>query len=607
MKKILFLLAASLICLPSFSQTTRNADKRLAGLDQQLEKIRTEWQAAGFAVAVIEKDRVIYAKGFGYRDLENKVPVTVHTLFAIGSCTKSFTSALLGLERKAGNLDFDTPVREYLPDLKFFNEELNQKVTLRDMMCHRTGIPRHDLSWYLFSPMNSRDSLIRRVQYQEPSAGLREQFIYNNFMYMLLGATEEQITGESWEKNIREKILIPLGMEHTALSIREMEQDEDYSFGYRLYQDSLIERVGFFRIGAMAPAGTINSSVDEMSAWLKLWIRGGRYEGKELLPSSYVAEAISAQMISGPGLPDQKKPGLHFSAYGFGWGLSSYKGHYRVSHGGGIDGFTSDVTFFPADSIGIIVLTNQDASSVPPVIRNTIADRMLGEPFYDWNADISESVKKGKAAEKEALASVVSDRKPNAPPSHPLKEYEGEFRHPGYGTARIVLTHDSLIMSTPEYRLLMKHYHYDVFEGIPEDRIHGFDTTDGAMLKVQFTSGLSGEIESLTMELQPGIKPLVFERMAGMEEISPDLLKEYEGTYQIGAFGIKIYTRNEMTLCMFVESQPEYELIPSGKDRFNLKGLSGFSVRFNWSDSGTVTELISVQPNGSFKAVKSAE
>src|SRR5688500_11806145 len=161
-KMLLLLFTASLFS--ASAQKTKKAADRFAGLDAQLEKVRQDWKAAGFAVAVVEKDRIIYSKGFGYRNWEEKLPVTTNTLFAIGSVTKSFTSSLIGLLQKEGKVDYDKPAHDYLPGLDFYNDALNNDVTLRHMMSHQTGLPRHDFSWYLF-PTLSRDSMLQRVRY----------------------------------------------------------------------------------------------------------------------------------------------------------------------------------------------------------------------------------------------------------------------------------------------------------------------------------------------------------------------------------------------------------------------------------------------------------
>jgi len=202
-----------------------------AGLDTAFQRVLKDRKAAGFAVAVVSKDKIIYAKGFGYRDYENKLPVTPNTIFAIGSCTKAFTSSLIGLLNKENKLDYDKPATTYLPDLHFFNDQMNNMITVRDMMCHRTGLPRHDYSWYLFNTA-SRDSLLHRIQYQEPTAALRQTWQYNNFMFLAQGMIAEKLTGKSWEENVKEKIFTPLGMTASNFTIADLKKNKDASLGY---------------------------------------------------------------------------------------------------------------------------------------------------------------------------------------------------------------------------------------------------------------------------------------------------------------------------------------------------------------------------------------
>ncbi|MBK8503857.1 MAG: beta-lactamase family protein [Saprospiraceae bacterium] len=205
-------------------------DVRLQGLDTFAERVLKEWMAPGVTIAVIEKNQVVYTGGFGYRDVENKLPVSENTLFAIGSCTKAFTASMVGMLVKEGKVDLNKPVRDYLPELQFENEYTNEHCTLLDMMSHRTGLPRHDYSWY--GSTASRKELLERVQYQEPSAELREKYQYNNFMFMAQGMVIEKLTGKSWEENLKERILQPLQMMHTNMSVGEMENVKDRSLAY---------------------------------------------------------------------------------------------------------------------------------------------------------------------------------------------------------------------------------------------------------------------------------------------------------------------------------------------------------------------------------------
>ncbi len=231
---------------PAFSQ---NNDKRFAGLDTTFNRVLKDWKAVGFAVAVVEKNKIVYSKGAGFRDLEKKLPVTPNTLFAIGSCTKAFTASLIGLLQKDNKLEYDKPVRNYLPELKFFNDAMNDGVTVRDMMCHRTGLPRHDYSWYLFP--TTRDSLIQRIRYLEPTAAIRQQWQYNNFMFLAQGVLAEKLFGEKWEQLVKEKILDSLGMKTTNFSVSDMEKSNDAAAGYYVRKDSLVTKMEYYNLDAM--------------------------------------------------------------------------------------------------------------------------------------------------------------------------------------------------------------------------------------------------------------------------------------------------------------------------------------------------------------------
>jgi CubicO group peptidase (beta-lactamase class C family) len=604
--KSIFSLLLILMALPAFCQKkTDDRSTALAGIDTLMERILKERKGAGFAVAVVDKNKIIYAKGFGYRDTEKKLPVTPNTQFAIGSCTKAFTSLLIGLLNKEGKLEYDKPVWEYLPEVKFFNADMNNLLTVRDMMCHRTGLPRHDYSWYLFNT-DSRDSMVQRIQYQEPTEGIRQKWQYNNFMFLLQGMIAQKLSGKSWEDNIREKILQPIGMTNSNVTIKELQKNAEAATGYELYKDSIIKKVDYYNINAMSPAGSINSSVNDMAKWVMMWLNGGKLNGKEVFPEPYLKEAVSSQMVIAPALPEKEKPDMHFANYGFGWFLASYRGHYRVEHGGNIDGFSASTCFFPSDSIGIIVLTNQGRSAITSIVRNSIADRLLKVKPLDWLGDRNKADAKAKATEKEAEAKGnTSSKKPGTKPSHELKAYEGLYHHPGYGTMEVILQNDSLFGYTPGNKIWLQHYHYDVFLALGVDKTDGIDTTQKDGLKIQFTMNEAGEINTALMELEGALKPMEFVRKPKPKAVTAAELKKYEGEFELAPGAVaKIYVKGEKTLYAFVEGQPEYELVPTDKNKFVIKVLSGYSILFDENEKGEITGLSFIQPNGTFKAKK---
>lgn len=582
----------------SFAQSKK--DNRFAGLDTVFSRVLKEWKAAGFAVAVVEKDKVIYAKGFGYKDFENKIPVSAHTQFAIGSCTKAFTASVLGILRKDGKIDFDSAAINYIPELRFSSGDLTTGITIKDMMTHRTGLPRYDFSWYLW-PSKNNDSLIKRIRYMQPTNSLRTQWQYNNWMYFLLGTTGERLTGKSWADNIHNYFFDPLSMKESNASKKEHDLYADVAFGYGLKDDSVITRQDFYDISGLGAAGSINSTVLDMAKWLTVWINGGKYDGKEIIPANYIREAQSSQMVIRGALPDKENPELYFADYGYGWMVSSYRGHYRVEHGGNIDGFSASTSFFPTDSIGIVVLVNQNASTVPSVVRNILADRMLKLSPKDWQTTLKSAAARASKAEKEALKTKSDNRKQGTRLSHPIADYTGEYSHPAFGTFAITLQHDSLIARAGIKELYLRHYHYDIFDGFLKDKKWGIDTTDG--LKIQFFMNEAGDINSLKVALEPSLPPVEFEKSLAAKELPKDSLTQYTGTFDLG-IDIKVLIRNDSSLFMIVPGQPDYELKYVGNDRFAIKILSGYYVQFVRDDKRIISALISQQPNGNFTARK---
>ena len=584
------------VLLFSFTITAQTpTDPRLKGLDTLVAKVLKDWHAPGVSIAVVEKGKVIYTGGFGYRDIDKKLPVTENTQFGIGSCTKAFTASILGMLAKDDKVDLDKPVRNYLPELKFQNEYTNIHATLRDMMCHRTGLPRHDMSWY--ASWATRNEFLERIQYLEPTAELREKWQYNNFMFMAQGVVIEKLTGKSWEDNMKEKILKPLGMNNTNLSTKDMEKSGDHSLAYSS-TDSSIKAIPYRNIDAMGPAGSVNSCAKDMAQWLITWINNGKYNGKEIIPSSYRSEAITIQMATGGGLPGAENSDIHINGYGLGWGISSYRGHYRVEHGGGIDGFITTTGFFPSDSIGIFVVSNQGQPVA--VIRNFIADRMLKLPYRNWNKFQLDATQKAKEAAKSVVKNDSLNHVFNTKPSHALADYAGIYTNPGYGKIEIKSTENKLTSNFNSIDIRFEHYHYDQFKAYPED-----PSLEDATLMVNFHTDEKGTISKLTIPFESGVKDIEFVKETKSMDLAKDALQQYTGEYELAPGMVaKFYVKGEKTLYAFIEGQPEYELVAIKKDEFNLKVMTGYSVKFESNEKGEVTAVNFIQPNGVFKAPK---
>jgi hypothetical protein len=368
-------------------------------------------------------------------------------------------------------------------------------------------------------------------------------------------------------------------------------------------KDSVIHKTPYYDIAGMGPAGSINSTVMDMSQWLKVWINGGKLDTVEIIPASYITEAISSQMIMAPGTPTTEKPDIQFSNYGFAWMMASYKGHYRVEHGGNIDGFSASTSFFPTDSIGIVVLVNQNGSSVTSAVRNTITDRVLGLKYFDWNADMLKTKAKAKEKAKEAEKASTSNQVNNTKPSHALTEYAGVYSNEAYGKFEIIQKGDSLFAKLKNQNWWMEQFHYDIFR--PYDTEEGIDTADKSPVRFQFNTGLKGDIESASLfNFEPAIPtPIKFKRTNAAKEITTEDLKKYIGSFSLAGADIKTYLK-ENILYVSVPGQPEYELVPVGNHKFDFKKVAGYAVNFELNDKGELLSLTFVQPNGNFKAAK---
>jgi len=594
MKKIILFLSSAILFICVVAQPP--TDPRLKGLDTFALKVLKDWNAAGVTIAVVEKNKVIYTGGFGYRDLDKKLPVTENTQFAIGSCTKAFTASMLGMLEKEDKLDIDKPVRTYLPELKFQNEYTNDHATLRDMMCHRTGLPRHDLSWY--ASWASRNELLERIQYMEPTAELRAKWQYNNFMFMAQGIVIEKITGKSWEENMKERILKPLGMANTNLSTNDMEKSPDHSLAFATNESS-IKAIPYRNIDAMGPAGSINSCAKDMAKWLITWINNGKYEGKEIIPSAYRNDAITIQMAMGGGAPGADNPDVHISGYGLGWMMSSYRGHYRVEHGGGIDGFITTTGFFPGDSIGIFISSNQGGVSTS--IRNFIADRMLKLSYRNWNKMQLDAAMKARDAAKAVQKNDSIGHKFNTKPSQELKNYTGTYKNPGYGSIEISMKDGGLVSKFNMIDIRLDHFHYDQFNAVILDpALEGSEP-----IRFTFHADVSGDISKLTVPFEGGVKDIEFVKETKAIAVKKSDLEKYVGEYELQPGAIaKFYIKGEKTLYAFIEGQPEFELVPTDNNKFDLKVMKGYGVTFEENNKGEIVSASFVQPNGTFKATR---
>lgn len=574
--------------LPATEKAEAKVD--LKGFDEFAAKLEAEWKVPGLAVSVVKSGKVIYAQGFGLRDVKQGLKVTPHTLFAIGSCSKAFTAADVGILVDEGKIDLDKPVRTYLPNFKLFDVMATERMTPRDLLCHRSGLPRHDVVWY-GSPF-SRNELFEKLQYLEPSKDFRTVWQYQNLMFMTAGVLVGQVSGMSWEDFTRKRIIEPLGMKESDFSVVDSQKTADFALPYTEKKDK-VELTPFRNIDAIGPAGSINSNVLDMANWVMLNLAKGKFGGKQIVSETSMAQIHSPQMVVQQ--PLQYKEIL-YPSYAMGWMVAPYRGHLMLVHGGGIDGFTATVCLMPQDDFGIVILSNLGGTPLTSILNYHLCDRLLGLDQTDWNTRIRDQQKKAKDLAEKARKEAGKDRKAGTKPSHPLEDYVGDYENAGYGIITIGKEADSLRAKFYTLEAPLNHYHYDVFE------VAGQDGDEGANRKIAFSADLKGNINSLSVQLEPAVKDIIFTRTASKAMSEKGFLEKFVGPYELMGVVATFALKGENTMTLTVPGQPVYELVPYRGTEFNLKGMQGYSVEFKMDAAGRVIEAVFHQPNGVFTA-----
>jgi len=557
-------------------------------------KALAEFQIPGASVAVVKDGKVIYAKGFGYRDVEKKLPVTPDTLFAIGSVSKSFTSLVFATMNDEGKVDWDKPVRTYLPTFKMDDPIATDHATPRDLFSHRTGMPGHDVVWYTSN--FSREDLFNRIQYLKSNKELRYGYEYCNLMIMTMGYLEGQVAHTTWEDLVRTRIFQPLDMRTSNFSVDDSQKAADFSQPYSIKKD-VVTKVPFKNIDAIGPAGSINSSINDMSRYLVLQLGDGTYNGKRIVSQANLKLVHTGQTAM-TGLPDFfAQNGLGPMTYAMGWVDTTFRGHHMVWHNGGIDGFHSLLTMLPEDKVGVVILSNVDHGTGLEPIAYSIFDRLLGlsnEPWVDRYKALSDKAKK---AQEEAEKKKTTPAKPTTSSSHPLSDFAGEYLNPGYGTVKIAVDGDNLKLTLNQMGPYpFQRLNYDIFQ-IPED-----SDSVAAGTKAQFYMNRDGNIDRLAIPLEPTLpEDIVFTRAA--EKLSREVLESLTGDYILEMGNVNVSLAGD-SLRLTLPGQPAYELVPSRGLTFSLKSLNGFTVEFKKDTTGKVTEMVFTGPGGSQSAKK---
>jgi CubicO group peptidase (beta-lactamase class C family) len=482
-------------------------------LEELVQKTLNLWHVPGLAIAVVQDGQVRLCEGFGLRNVAQALPVTSQTLFPIASCTKAFTAMTVGMLVDDGLLEWDKPIKKYLPDFKMRDDYATKCLTPRDLLSHRCGLPGHDMMWYA-TKFNRRE-IMKRLRYLEPTCDLRTTFQYQNLMYVVIGVLIEEVSGISWEQFVRTRILNPLAMDRSNFSTVITQQDSDFASPY-LYRHGHFKEIPFFvddgENSGLCPAGGICSCVKELANWVQVLLNKAKI-GDVVLVSEENLNQMYTPHIFTEDSNARKQYGYEFTSYGLGWGMRSHKGEFLLEHDGMTDGFYSLVSMMPRHKIGIVALSNGDAywgapqaNLVPNIISYMIYDRLLDRKVTDWNG-----LMRSANDEMAEMIRKMQEQSPHGakiiePAEFPLEAFLGNYEHPAYGIASVRMDADHLQMVINDTLFLpMRHSNANTFEVY-------FDLAD-QWQKIAFRCDASGRISQLSCLMDPRVKEAVFNRI----------------------------------------------------------------------------------------------
>lgn len=579
-----------LLCALTVRAQEPDVSKKLAGFDAYMDQLLKDWNTPGIGVGIVINDKLVFAKGYGYRDYGRKLPFTPTTLCPIASNSKLFTAVAAGMLVEQGKLTWDQPVRDAVPTIQFYNDQLNNNVTLRDMLSHRTGVTRHDLIWFK-SPF-TRKELFEKLKYLEPQQPMRETFLYNNLMFSAVGYIIELKSSNSWEKYVRENIFEPLDMNTSTYTISDMLKLPDHGVPYREKRDSFeLYQIPYYEdTEGVAPAGAIISNINELSHWLVALMNDGNYNGKQVLPPN----VLKATMQPAIGLPNALGEALGYwevlnPDYGMGRQTASYRGHLMTFHGGDLPGFHSQVSFLPNEKIGVIVLVIGDhAAPLYNVVSYNVYERLLGMDQTPWSERRLKIRLANKKAGTEARAKAGGDRVPNTKPSHPLSDYAAEYENPAYGIVKIACKSEQLDFTFHEFQYPLSHFHYDRFD-TPDDEQYG-------KFSVNFRTNPQGDISEAVMSIDEA--EVVFTRKP--EVLDPKLLEKLAGTYLTPSqVKFEVVYQPGAGLSLVFPGGPPQKLIQVKRLQFRTP-QSGDTIYEFVLENGQVKALRERDPSGEF-------
>ena len=412
-------------------------------MDAYIDKAMAEWPVPGVSVCIVKNGKVVWLKGYGVREAGSPEKVDENTLFMIGSNSKAFTATALAMLQADKKLSLDDKVQKWLPDFKLYDPWVAKEANIRDLLCHRLGFETFQGDFMYFDSDLTSAEVREKMGRLKPMYSFRSKWGYTNSAFLTAGEIIPKVTGKSWADFVTEQIFRPLGMNNTLALSKDISKAPNKCSAHTVVMGEL-RKIPYGNIDNLAPAGSISSSAADMSKWVMMLLNRGQLDGKQIIPTSALAETWTPHSILGNGGAMFNRG--HFSLYGLGWMLEEYAGRKIISHTGGVNGFVTSVTLVPEEKLGIVVLTNTDANSFFETLKMEIRDAYLGLPFRNYDKIVM-TMQKADDKEMEKQYAAIRDSIDRHPATAlPLTAYTGNYRHAVYGNMNIKNENGTLIM-----------------------------------------------------------------------------------------------------------------------------------------------------------------
>jgi len=474
----------------------------LQRLDATVERVRSQFDVPGIAVAVVKDGQVVLERGYGVRELGKPAPVEADTLFAIASNTKAFTATSLNLLAEQGKLKMDDRVIDHLPSFRMSDPYVTGDMRIRDLLAHRSGLSlgAGDL---LFWPTTtySNAEVVQRLGKVPLKAGFRDRYAYDNILYAVAQQVIEKVSGQSYADFLQQHIFTPVGMSGTRFNADHLQPGDKAATGHAKFDFTDLRTVAPLTWSNNAGAGGVYSSVHDMARWMQVQLAQGRLQDGTPLFSPKTQQAmwqmITPQVVPEPSVPQLAPARPNFAGYGEGWSLSDYRGEKLVWHTGGWPGMVSRVTLVPGRSLGVVVLTNQEVGAAFNAITMDVLDAYLDAPATDWVAAYAAAVAKAQDKADEGWAAHQAARDARSRPSLPLPGYAGTYRDPWYGEVFVEQAGGKLRLrfgKTAQLVGSMEHWQHDTFIVRWDDRSLNADAF------VNFSLDPDGKVREVRMQ-----------------------------------------------------------------------------------------------------------